>query len=303
MQRIERYGVIALVFLLVTIVAVSLWGEQKKSDGFFSFLKRDSKSSKVDQLLADANGERAIARPEALDRDVLGRGLPLSEREGFESPQAFDGPKAVPDGYNEYSLDARRSIFPEETLPTNFVAEPVSSTVTPPENKPQPAPVVLTASEYKIRAGDTLSQISQRELGTKDRWRELVDANPGLDPARLSVGKVIRLPGASSAAMTPVVAVVESKPEVSTPKPAAKPAAGRSYSVRSGDTLSHIAERELGTQARWRELVELNPGLDPARLLVGQKIRLPEGAAPQSTSVARVEKSAPKSSSSRSKVK
>jgi len=37
MQRIERYGVIALVFLLVTILAVSLWGESK-GDGWFSKL-------------------------------------------------------------------------------------------------------------------------------------------------------------------------------------------------------------------------------------------------------------------------
>ena len=37
MQQIERYGVIALVFLLVTIVAVSFWGDSK-SPGFWSRL-------------------------------------------------------------------------------------------------------------------------------------------------------------------------------------------------------------------------------------------------------------------------
>src|SRR5262245_27737088 len=54
MQRIERYGVIALVFLLVTIVAVSLWGEQRKTGGLFRFLRRDSKSAQVDRLVAEA---------------------------------------------------------------------------------------------------------------------------------------------------------------------------------------------------------------------------------------------------------
>ena len=48
MQRIERYGVIALVFLLVTIVAVSMWGERKNADGILSFLRRDSKADKVE---------------------------------------------------------------------------------------------------------------------------------------------------------------------------------------------------------------------------------------------------------------
>ena len=32
MQRIERYGVIALVFLLVTVAAVSFWGEGRDDD-------------------------------------------------------------------------------------------------------------------------------------------------------------------------------------------------------------------------------------------------------------------------------
>ena len=41
MQRIERYGVIALVFLLVTIVAVSMWGERKNADGILSFAGPD----------------------------------------------------------------------------------------------------------------------------------------------------------------------------------------------------------------------------------------------------------------------
>ena len=37
MQQIERYGVIALVFFLITIVAVSFWGDSK-SPGFWSRL-------------------------------------------------------------------------------------------------------------------------------------------------------------------------------------------------------------------------------------------------------------------------
>ncbi|MBK7643637.1 MAG: hypothetical protein IPJ19_11430 [Planctomycetes bacterium] len=37
MQQIERYGVIALVFFLIMIVAVSFWGDNK-SPGFWSRL-------------------------------------------------------------------------------------------------------------------------------------------------------------------------------------------------------------------------------------------------------------------------
>jgi LysM repeat protein len=43
------------------------------------------------------------------------------------------------------------------------------------------------------------------------------------------------------------------------------------YSVRSGDTLAVIAER-LGTSVD--RLMELNPGIDPQALRVGQSIRV-----------------------------
>jgi nucleoid-associated protein YgaU len=47
------------------------------------------------------------------------------------------------------------------------------------------------------------------------------------------------------------------------------------YTIRRGDTLWGIAERRLGSGQRWREIADLNPGLDPARLSIGQEIVLP----------------------------
>jgi LysM repeat protein len=49
----------------------------------------------------------------------------------------------------------------------------------------------------------------------------------------------------------------------------------RTVSVKPGDVLSVICERELGTVRRLDEVIALNPGLDPDRLFVGQKLRLP----------------------------
>ncbi len=53
------------------------------------------------------------------------------------------------------------------------------------------------------------------------------------------------------------------------------PSGGRMYMIKRGDTLWAIAERHLGSGQRWREIAELNPGLDPAKLAIGQEIRLP----------------------------
>jgi hypothetical protein len=52
---------------------------------------------------------------------------------------------------------------------------------------------------YRIAAGDTLARIAQRLYGDAGKWRELVKANPRLDPRRLKVGATIALPEAAGA--------------------------------------------------------------------------------------------------------
>lgn len=52
-------------------------------------------------------------------------------------------------------------------------------------------------------------------------------------------------------------------------------AAQKRYTVKRGDTLSRIAQQELGTFSRWREIARLNNIRDPRTLKVGQVLRLP----------------------------
>jgi len=49
------------------------------------------------------------------------------------------------------------------------------------------------------------------------------------------------------------------------------------YQVRSGDSLSSIAERTLGNSSRWREIYAANRAQisDPAFIRAGQMLRLP----------------------------
>jgi 5'-nucleotidase len=50
---------------------------------------------------------------------------------------------------------------------------------------------------------------------------------------------------------------------------------GRTYTVRKGDTFWNIATRQLGNGHRWKEIAEMNPGVSPNKLRVGQTIRIP----------------------------
>ncbi len=55
----------------------------------------------------------------------------------------------------------------------------------------------------------------------------------------------------------------------------------RQYQVRPGDELWTIAEEQLGSGARWREIVALNPDIDDSlKVRPGQSLRLPLAATP-----------------------
>jgi nucleoid-associated protein YgaU len=57
----------------------------------------------------------------------------------------------------------------------------------------------------------------------------------------------------------------------------AKAAGSRFYTIQSGDSLSRIAQRELGDGNRWNELFEANREVieDPDMIYPGQQIRIP----------------------------
>lgn len=59
----------------------------------------------------------------------------------------------------------------------------------------------------------------------------------------------------------------------------------RPYTVKSGDSLQRIAQRELGNANRWQELAQLNRLQAPYNIRIGQTIQLPDsmGLAPPNT--------------------
>lgn len=61
-----------------------------------------------------------------------------------------------------------------------------------------PSPTADTNSSgtetYTIKADDTLEKISELYYNDKNKWQKIVDANPGLNPNSLSVGRKIKIP-------------------------------------------------------------------------------------------------------------
>jgi nucleoid-associated protein YgaU len=149
------------------------------------------------------------------------------------------------------------SINPPSTSPT-VAAKPVT------------APSAPASTSYTIKAGDTLSTIAGEYYKDTRKWKAIADANPGVDPARLKVGQVIKVP--SEGALARQATTVAERAS------AATSASGSTHTVAKGETLAAIAERYLGTKGAWKRLYEANKGTiggDPAKLKVGTKLVIP----------------------------
>jgi len=70
-------------------------------------------------------------------------------------------------------------------------AEPADARLA--EKKPSARPVTQN-NVYRVVAGDTLRRIAVKRYGEGARWKEILAANPGLDPRRLKPGATIVLP-------------------------------------------------------------------------------------------------------------
>ena len=300
MQSIERYGVVALLFLVVTVIAVLVWeGDPSMLPGSDVAFAEDTGPAEV----APAPGRiKMTARPirQPLSRaalEVTESTRDMPERE----PGQNDRPVEVP---NERNGNA--GIVPaggENAFGAQQVAEPPNSSgpsgTTRPERRggrrggknrsgPTGAAPAESAVErpaapgqpdatrvYEVAPGDTLSEIAMEQLGTMKRWKEIAALNPGVDPSRLFVGQKIVLPGTGA---SPPRVVESASPAPARESAAEAPSNGEGYAVRSGDSMWLIAQRTLGDGERWREIARLNPTVDANRLRVGQRLVVPTGA-------------------------
>jgi len=149
------------------------------------------------------------------------------------------------------------------------------------------------ASDYTVQPGDTLTHIVRRHYHTDDEavLRKVFEANQDRlrSPDALLVGARIKLPAIGQ--VRPVVepapekepdALAQQKakaptPTGNSPKSEQAPADWRWYVVKPGDLLSTVAQAELGSARRWKEIARLNQDIlpDPSRVRSGMRIRLP----------------------------
>jgi nucleoid-associated protein YgaU len=189
-----------------------------------------------------AGGAPGNARP---DPNVLSPDRPVGQRVGVQIPE--QAPALVPD---------RPPLGPGQPP---LVA---------------PTPVTPATTDYVVKGGDTAYQLAKRFYGSGEAWRQLAQANPGRVgpqgqlrqgvtlkvPARVQPGRDAAAPQRNQSQAAPASAV-----------------ATRTYTVKRGDTLGEIAQRELKSARRSAEILRLNAGVihDADDLRTGTVLKLP----------------------------
>ncbi len=117
---------------------------------------------------------------------------------------------------------------------------------------------------YEVRLGDTLQRISKHfyDSYAPRHYMKIMNANPGVKPESLHPGMRLKIPEVTG-------------PQQVIEIPRDESSSARTYVVRSGDSLSAIAQSMCGSVREIERLRALNPQIKKDNLSVGQRLTLP----------------------------
>jgi nucleoid-associated protein YgaU len=149
---------------------------------------------------------------------------------------------------------------PLGATPSQPVAPVVRVTPSQPAAPARTAPAgPATLNAVIVKPGDSLWKLAEQNLGKGLLWHELLAVNPNIvDADHIMAGSQIFLPSLVSAART-----------------------ASTFTVRKGDTLSEIAQTQLGRASSWACIAHANPAIhDPNLIFEGQKLLVPASCKP-----------------------
>ncbi|MDD0854786.1 LysM peptidoglycan-binding domain-containing protein [Halobacteriovorax sp. GB3] len=111
------------------------------------------------------------------------------------------------------------------------------------------APSIMEQAEYTVQKGDTLMLIAFKVWGDYEKWRELSQANGGIQEKNLKPGTVLRY----------------------APNGFAWNPQGLPHLIKTGETLGTISVDKYGTDRKWRDIWDNNKPMikDPNLIFAG----------------------------------
>jgi LysM repeat protein len=164
-------------------------------------------------------------------------------------------------GTGTFGTDA---VFQPAKPETNQSApfQPLEVETAPANGVPKASQPLPITKGYRIARGDTLVKIAQRNGISQ---KALLQANPGVQPAKLRGGQWLQIPDGSP------VAVSVKRPTNAAGSDGQPPVGDSLYTVKSGDTLLKVAQTHSTSISALRIL----NGLSSDQLRVGKTLKLP----------------------------
>ncbi|MEE2856450.1 MAG: LysM peptidoglycan-binding domain-containing protein [Planctomycetota bacterium] len=195
--------------------------------------------------------------------------------DGIPLPGSADDVMTSPVSLSWYSVDERSRQLLEEIPLAPALQDPSAklqpSPVAPSplggdpqrSNVPQQTPTQQTPKQWTVRPGDSIWKIAAEVLGHGGRSGEIIALNRDIDPDRLKVGQIIRLPGNTETAPPPGREELVNTALI--------------HEVEPGDTLASIARQYYGVED-WKPILEANRDqiAVPEVLKIGILLRVPD---------------------------
>ena len=138
------------------------------------------------------------------------------------------------------------------------------------DSRPATLPPAPTGDTHTIKPGETFSSIAAGIYGDEKKWTAIAQANPLVDPAKLKVGQVIRVPDLKQFEAQRAQQFDELRQAVTKGD-------SNTIMVQPGDTLSHIATKAYGKATLWPMIYKANRDVleTPDDVKPGMKLRIP----------------------------
>ncbi|HHH76173.1 MAG TPA: LysM domain-containing protein, partial [Phycisphaerae bacterium] len=128
--------------------------------------------------------------------------------------------------------------------------------------------VVKELIRHHVQKGETMSSISLKYYLDSKHWTVIKKANPGVDETLMQSGQVLVIPPfdpginktSTAGITTPGLVLLDG---------------WKTHKVASGDLLGTIAQKYLGSQRHWEDIVKANPGINPNNLKINSVLRIP----------------------------
>ena len=219
--------------------------------------------SVISELVALVSRQRVRIRlPGLAAPQRFAAGLLISVITMLSVPQAVQA-----DRYPEQPVVTK--IAPQEPGP--LIVEPSEALTPQAAAAPRTERVDDDGRHHVVQSGDDLWSLAERYYGNGRDWRKIAAANPTVltgGPDRLQIGWRLKIPDLDNDSRL---------------------GHQRMITVRRGDTLSAIAERELGAASRWTDIFRANRSqlTDPDELVLGMRLALPKQKRSEATATAK----------------